>query len=247
VIGALGPAEISSLVLAGTGAVVLALLFLRHRAGRALLRPIERPFRATSAMGLLLLAGGLFVGYQAGGLLVLEGGATGDVVGNVLPLGLALFAGHLAHRYVLLPRVPLARGIGMGLLHVWASLPLVLGTFLVCRLLGLPEQPPVVAIRDRALGWQALAFSAVVVAPVAEEVCFRGLIYPALRQTLPVRHAILFTSLAFALVHPPSVWVPMAIFAAFLAWLVETTGSVVPSILGHAAFNGINVLQILLS
>jgi membrane protease YdiL (CAAX protease family) len=239
-------AEVPGLVLAATGALVLAFLARRHRAGRPLLHAVERPFRPARAGALLFLAAGLFLAYQLGRLLVVSGDRVGALLGTALPLALSAYAARLARRDVLLPRGSRAWLVGMGLLHVWASLPLVFGTFFVARALGLPEQPQVVSIRERAAGWELVAFSAVVVAPFAEEVCFRGLVYPALRQRLPFRDAALFSSLAFAFVHPPTVWAPMAILALFLAWLAERTGSIVPCVAGHMAFNATSVAQMLL-
>lgn len=245
-IGAVEPAEIPSLVLAASGVFALALIVRRSSAGRPILHVVDRPFRPAPPSMLLLIAAGLYLVYQAGLLLVQESGIAGDVPGIAIPLAASAVALVLARRVVLLPRGGTRWRLGIGLLYLWASLPLVYATFLLARQVGLPEQPGVLAIRQRAEGWQALALAAVLVAPVAEEICFRGLIYPALRARLPVREAILFSSAAFALVHPPAVWLPMAIFAAFLAWLVETTGSVVPCIAAHMAFNGWNVAQLLL-
>ncbi len=242
----LRPAEVLGLVLAASGALVLLALVWRHRAGKPLLRPVERPFRPARPGPLLLLALLVFMAAQLGGILVISGGRAGSVPGVALPLAASAYVALLARRDVLLPRGSAPWRLGMGLLYVWASLPLVYGTFLLTRWIGLPEQHAVIHIRDRSEGWQALALSAVLVAPVAEEICFRGLAYPALRMRLPVRHAILFTSAAFAFVHPPAVWVPMAILAAFLAWLVETTGSVAPAVAAHMAFNALNVAQLLL-
>ncbi len=239
------PVEALSLVLAASGALVLASLVWRRRAGRPLLRAVKSPFRPASPGRLLFLALLVFVAAQLGALLVVYGGATGSIPGLTLPLAASVYVAWLARRDVLVPRGSLSWRIGMGLLHLWASLPLVYGTFLLARWIGLPEQNAVVHLRDRAEGWQALALSAVLVAPVAEEICFRGLVYPALRMRLPARHAILFTSAAFAFVHPPAVWLPMAILAAFLAWLVETSGSVAPAIAAHMAFNALNVAQLL--
>ena len=246
-LAALAPAEAVTLVLASTGALVLAALVWRHRAGKPLLRAVEMPFRPTNPGPLLLLALLVLLAGQLGGMLVLWGGFADSILGIALPLAASAYVGVLARRDVLAPRGSARWRIGMGFLGLWASLPLVCGTFLLARWLGLEEQPAVVHIRDRAERWQALAVFAVLVAPVAEEICFRGLVYPALRMRLPVRHAVLFASLAFAFVHSPAaVWMPMAIFGAFLALLVEATGSVVPAITAHMAFNALNLAQLLL-
>ena len=59
--------------------------------------------------------------------------------------------------------------------------------------------------------------------------------------------AMAVSSALFAAVHmPPTVWLPLAILAVALAWLVEATGSVVPSIAAHMALNGLTVATVLL-
>jgi len=248
IVAALETAEIPSIVLALSGIVVLLAIVRRSRAGRPLLRTVEEPFRPAEPAMLLLLAGGLFLVYQASGQLVKAQGPVRQAAGILIPLLASVCVAFLARRAVLLPRGSVAWRIGLGLLHVWAALPLVYGTFVLGqRLLHLPEQPAVLVLKDKGEGWQALALTAVLVAPVAEEICFRALLYPALRQRFPARWGILGSSLAFALVHPPTVWLPMAIFGAVLAWVVETTGSVLPCIAAHMAFNGLTVFAVLLS
>lgn len=80
----------------------------------------------------------------------------------------------------------------------------------------------------------------VVVAPVAEEVLFRGYLLSRLRRYLPVWLAVILTSLLFGLVHFQ--WnVGLDVFALSLAlcWLRIQTGSLWPSILLHSLKNGI--------
>ncbi|MFI5403544.1 MAG: CPBP family intramembrane glutamic endopeptidase, partial [Planctomycetota bacterium] len=233
-IAAVEPAALLSLVVAASGAFGLLVILRRSAAGRPILHVAERPFRPGPASTLLVVAAGLFLAYAGGGMLLLAPGTASKVLGLAVPLMASAVALVLARRAVLLPRGSAKWRIGVGLLYLWASLPLVYGTYLLC-LQWFPEQTSVALLRERSDGWQALALAAVLVAPVAEETCFRGLLYPALRTQLSARGAIVVSSLAFALVHQPAVYLPMAILGAFLAWLVETTGSVLPSIAAHMA------------
>lgn len=249
--------DLPALILSASGAIVLAVIVRRHRAGRPLLRTVPEPFRRTHPTPLLLSALGLFAVYalSVGRMTVppeprrfapaISDGTLGYVLGASIPLGTAALALLFARTVVLRPRDGVIRRVGIGLLVLWASLPLVYGTYLVCQWIG-EEQVQIDLLRKRADGWPWLVVAACLVAPVVEEACFRGLVYPALRQRMSVRGAILCSSLAFALVHPPTVWLPLAILAAALAWLVETTGSVVPSIAAHMAFNAITVGTLLL-
>jgi membrane protease YdiL (CAAX protease family) len=90
----------------------------------------------------------------------------------------------------------------------------------------------------------ALAFSlaAIVVAPVAEELFFRGFLYRSLRNRLPVWGASAINALVFSLVHvqyfaTPGVLVVIAAFAVGACLAYEATGSIFVPIVMHAAFN----------
>ncbi|HEX7254500.1 MAG TPA: type II CAAX endopeptidase family protein [Gaiellaceae bacterium] len=95
---------------------------------------------------------------------------------------------------------------------------------------------------DRA-GALALSFLAIAVAaPLAEELTFRGLGYYLLSQ---FGHwaAILITGLTFALAHGLIVGIPVFfVIGAGLAYLRYRTNSLVPPILVHMAFNGLQLV-----
>jgi membrane protease YdiL (CAAX protease family) len=87
----------------------------------------------------------------------------------------------------------------------------------------------------------ALAFTTlIIVAPVAEEVLFRGFLYGKLRTRMPVWIAVLLTSVLFGLIH--SQWnVGLDVFAlsVVLCSLREITGSIWSGILLHMLKNSI--------
>jgi len=76
-----------------------------------------------------------------------------------------------------------------------------------------------------------------VVAPVAEEVFFRGVLYPSLRRSMPVVPSIVLTSAAFGATHLEALRTRAALLGVLAAILVEYTGSLVPAILAHAGVN----------
>jgi membrane protease YdiL (CAAX protease family) len=238
------------LVLSATGLLALYAIARRAVAGRPVLSPHARPFRGAPPGLLLASAAGLFLLYGTGMLLVGSArlGLLGDALGVAVGLGASAVAVWFVLKAVLHPRGSLRWRVGMALLHLWAAYPLIVLTFLLGEALGLPpKQAAVEAIERRADGWQALVLFALLVAPIAEEICFRGLLYPALRHRLGRVVAILLTSVAFALIHqPPTTWVPIAILGAVLAYLVEGTGSILPAIAAHAVFNAITVAELLL-
>lgn len=235
--------------LAITGLGVWGVLLARRRAGRPLLP--ERPAGFGPAPPLRLLWAALlgFLVYQLLGLLVRE---EGPLLGTAGIAGALLLAAALQRVFLqgmLRPAGGLARRIGLGLLVFWAALPVVFGLLFALQLLGLEgQQSDVGWLLARRAGWQVLALFAVLAAPAAEEVVFRGLLYGALRRVRGPRFALVFTSALFGLVHaPPVVWAPLAVLGVFLGWLVEATGSLVPSVVAHLAFNGLMVGQMLLA
>ena len=94
--------------------------------------------------------------------------------------------------------------------------------------------------------WHALPIivGLVVVAPVTEELLFRGLLLPGIARRHGATAGLLLTSIAFALVHlEPTAVVPAAIAGWVLGVVVLRTGSAVPAIAVHA---GVNALPLLL-
>ena len=90
----------------------------------------------------------------------------------------------------------------------------------------------------------ALLFVTVVVgAPIVEEIMFRGYLFAALtRWKGPWPAAIVsgaLFGLAHFLVHPPAIWLPLAIMGFLLALIFWITGSLLPCIALHAANNAL--------
>jgi membrane protease YdiL (CAAX protease family) len=84
-------------------------------------------------------------------------------------------------------------------------------------------------------------FMAIAVAPLAEEIIFRGILYTALRERGWPRTALFGTSILFGLIH----WhVPSLVALSFLglvwALLYARTSSLFASILAHSLFNAVN-------
>jgi len=83
------------------------------------------------------------------------------------------------------------------------------------------------------------AFAAVgVMAPVVEELVFRGLLYRAARSRWGVGGATVITSLFFGIAH----WEPWSLFGLVglglvMCWLYERTGSLLAPILAHGVHN----------
>lgn len=103
--------------------------------------------------------------------------------------------------------------------------------------------------RDPYLGVISIA----VIAPVVEEIVFRGFIYGGLRRRWGVGLSIVVSSLLFALAHSLSVGGSILLLAPslfiagmVLAFVYERSRSLVPGMVLHASFNLIAVVAIFL-
>jgi CAAX protease family protein len=92
----------------------------------------------------------------------------------------------------------------------------------------------------------AVAVTAVVMiavlAPVAEELFFRGFVFAGLRSRWSLWPAALTSGLIFGLVHAPTgitTVVPLAALGFALCWLYDRTGSLWPCVIAHAINNGL--------
>jgi sodium transport system permease protein len=100
---------------------------------------------------------------------------------------------------------------------------------------------------SRAAPFLANAAVVVIVAPVVEELLFRGLGFGLLRQFVGPWSAIAVTGSAFGLAHGLVVGLPvLAIFGLTLGWLRWQTGSVFPGMLVHALFNAAALAAVVL-
>lgn len=111
------------------------------------------------------------------------------------------------------------------------------------------EQIPIHALRV-SISWggrAALGATAVLLAPVAEEMMFRGILYPIVKQLGGPQLALWGTSLLFAAVHLNLVtFVPLAVLALVLTLLYERTNNLLAPIIAHVLFNALNLATLLL-
>ncbi len=79
---------------------------------------------------------------------------------------------------------------------------------------------------------------AVFIAPLAEEMIFRGILYPTIKQAGWPRTAWWATSLFFGAVHFNLIaFVPLTVLSLLLIYVYEKTGSLWASITAHSFFN----------
>ena len=99
----------------------------------------------------------------------------------------------------------------------------------------------------------ATAFIAFATAPLAEEVIYRGVIYPAVEKVMGMGFAVAIVSMLFAGVH---VWqyrtniaviVVITLLSVILTLARAVTGKLLPSFIIHLVFNGVQSVLIVLS
>jgi hypothetical protein len=96
------------------------------------------------------------------------------------------------------------------------------------------------------------AFLAAVTAPVVEEVVYRGVVYGGLRKAANAPLAIAVTSILFCLVHVaqyqdnPAVVLVIFILSLMLTLVRAYTGRLLPCIIIHTVFNGVQVIPLIL-
>jgi membrane protease YdiL (CAAX protease family) len=149
------------------------------------------------------------------------------------------------------PGSALLQGVLLGVL----SLP-VLGILqqqcaLLLRRVGWEPNPQtmveVFREMDSLPGRLYLAFAALLLAPVTEEILFRGLLYPALKQHTGHGTAMIIASLVFAAMHANAAsFVPLVVLAVALAWLYDKTENLVAPMAAHATFNTGNIVLLVL-
>jgi CAAX protease family protein len=94
---------------------------------------------------------------------------------------------------------------------------------------------------------------AVLVAPVVEETLFRGFLYPVVARSFGVPAGIVITGTLFGLLHAsqlsggPWLVVLIVFVGCVFTWIRARTGTVLASFIVHTAYNGIQVVGLLVA
>lgn len=83
-----------------------------------------------------------------------------------------------------------------------------------------------------------VAIGTAIMAPLVEELIFRGLIYTRLKKGMPVVAAMVLTSVWFGLMHGHPLWIAYAtVLGLIMGWIFERTKSLFGSMLFHFGYN----------
>lgn len=202
--------------------------------------------KATAAVALFVLAVGVAVNVLLGparpqpiGLpvLVLAGIELGL---GAIALSFTLGKYRCGPEYLGLHTGPSPRDLLLVLGVVLTGFLLSAGYFQAVHLLGWsvllpPSLPSMLRLTGTPVG---VGLVAAVLAPLAEEVFFRGFVFRALARKAGVPAGIVLSSLLFAVGHMQvGVLVPTFILGLLLAWLYWRTSSLWNAIFAHFAFN----------
>jgi membrane protease YdiL (CAAX protease family) len=131
-----------------------------------------------------------------------------------------------------------ALGLGCGLMVFSFIFNFLYASFLA--LFGLSIQIDLVPIFAQLSSPWLLLVGGVVVAPVVEEVFFRGFVFAGLRPGYGWRWAAVISSGLFALIHfTPTAIIPIFFLGYIFAYLYHRSNSLWPAIMMHAATNAL--------
>ncbi|MCR9248371.1 MAG: CPBP family intramembrane metalloprotease [bacterium] len=125
-------------------------------------------------------------------------------------------------------------------------LAIAIGYLQLMHWLGHPVAPQA-TLRQLAGGDPSAAqlglvlFAVVIVAPLWEELLFRGYLYTAFRSRSSFLLSQLGTALLFGLAHGVAYAFPIGVLALLFGWLRHRYDALLPAILAHAIHNGLTV------
>jgi membrane protease YdiL (CAAX protease family) len=248
----LGLAHLSTATALLSGGLLLMLGFYGWLASRSSARAVltVQPFGIPDAIFASIL--GLWMisiishGFESPQAITLEAVIANSVLYGILVMVIFGLIGFQKHSAVTLFSLQLSRfpkAAATALLWLLITYPLIFATqAVVQQFTGNTDDSQEIVhfflkhpdFRSRA----AVIFMAVIVAPVAEEIIFRGYFYGVIRRYGGCIPALLTSSLLFAAIHDHLPSAPgLFVLATILCLLYERTGSLWANITLHAAFN----------
>ncbi|MEC7584651.1 MAG: CPBP family intramembrane glutamic endopeptidase [Planctomycetota bacterium] len=128
--------------------------------------------------------------------------------------------------------------------------PLVVGYLLLMHAVGLTVEPQPILVEAAEGGWQSAGNwwnlgNAAILAPVGEEIVFRGYLLGALLQVVPSKVAQLIAATAFGLIHGWSYALPTGLLGLLFGWLCVQQRSMLPAMIAHSIHNALTFCVVL--
>jgi membrane protease YdiL (CAAX protease family) len=137
-----------------------------------------------------------------------------------------------------------AQGIGVGFLCLLGAL----GVELILKQLGVvqTQEELFTGFKNASLGQFVGVFLAgATIVPVCEEIFFRGYVFTAVRQRYGLAQAFVLSPVLFAAAHLNlPAFLPILAAGVLLGYVYYRTGSLVPSMVAHGVFNGLQFLAL---
>lgn len=258
------------------GIVLYALLRLRspvsiwNHAGNVLTRPYELPDGVLAALIIFLLSGGLIVGgFDPGASTippsVSEAQQLSTIAGQIVVMlaGVGAVLGYLRFVRGFDPGELFGlRSLRPGKAALFAALAIlpaitvvaIVSAFSEQCLRGVwPDDSPQEIVQSM-LGTTSIAtrvlmiVAATLIAPLTEEILFRGFLYGVLKRYTDGAFATLISALLFGIVHlHVGSFLPLCFLALLLATAYELTGSLLVPMIMHALFNALMIVAMFAS
>ncbi|MCI0690987.1 CPBP family intramembrane metalloprotease [candidate division KSB1 bacterium] len=168
-------------------------------------------------------------------------------IGSVLLIGLRRTGASFREVFPLAPISP-SLLLPMSLTVIGMSIILSEANNYLLKFLPIPPQiakvfQDVFGTPEKFLG---ALLTAVIVAPLTEELLFRGLLLRGFLNNYSVRKAIIVSALLFGVFHILPWQIPSAaILGAIFAWWFVQTRSLLPCLFGHALNNGLTLIPLI--
>lgn len=177
-------------------------------------------------------------GVTIGGTIVQDLALIGSAV-----LFARIWAGGVSAADFGIRRTPLGPAIGWTVLTWVAFLAFSAAWAAVFDITQSDNLPDRLGADESTLALIAVAFLVTLLAPICEELFFRGFCFTALRRTVGVAAGAILTGVIFGVIHAGGTdavfLVPLGVLGALLCLLYWRTGSIVPCMVLHAVNNSI--------
>lgn len=229
---------------------------------KKIVQKIAMPFLHLLWVGLIFIGVSIFIGdfvraFASDFLVNWLATPFGSAVLSMIVYALIACVVILPYILLKLPRKSILRRLGMTKfeplpMFVWAlfawGLSMVATTIVVFVLVAL-NVPGLQLDQKQEIGFENLSsigeyvaafFVLVVLAPLFEEIIFRGYLQKRLRETRGVVFSIVFSSLIFAVLHfQLNVIISVFVLSLFIGYLREKFDSIWPGVMVHALRNGL--------